>query len=87
MGGELVVVGAGELRDEFFELRGSFQVDKHAAFDADEVMMMGFEGVCELVALFEADLHDIDDTEFRKELERPVDARTLCELARFENLL
>lgn len=74
-------MGAGELRDEFFELRGSFQVDEHAAFDTDEVVVMRFEGVCELVALFEADLHDIDNAKFRKELERPVDAGSFGKLA------
>ena len=48
---------------------------------------MRFEGVCELVALFEADLHDIDDTELREELECPVDARALGELAGAKDFL
>lgn len=87
MGGEFVVVGAREFVDESFETGGAFKVYELAALEAYKVVVMCFEGLSELVTLFEANLNNVDDTEFCKELERPVNARTLCKLARFENLL
>lgn len=84
--GELVVVGAREFVYEPFKARCSLKINEFAAFDADEVVMMGVEGLSELVALFKADLNHVYDTELRKELQRAVDARALSELAGFDNL-
>ncbi len=85
--GELVVVGACELVDEPFKTWGTLQVNKLPALETDKVVVMGFEGFCELVALLEADLNDIDYAKFREELEGPVNARALRELACFEDFL
>lgn len=82
--GELVVVGAGEFVDESFEARSSLEIDELPTFEADKVVMMGFKGLSKLVALFEADLNHVDDTELGKELQGPIDACTLGELARFD---
>lgn len=85
--GEFIVVGARELIDEPFKTWGTLQVNKLPTLETDKVVVMGFEGLCELVALFEANLNNIDDAKFREELEGPVDARTFRELACFEDFL
>lgn len=87
MGGEGVVVGGGEFGNKLFQFWGSLEVDKCAAFDTYEVVMMGFERLSELVALLEADLNDIDDTEFCEELERAVDAGAFGEPTGAEDFL
>lgn len=60
MSGEFVVVSVGELVDELFEPGCTFKVDELTAFDTDEVVMMRPEGLSELVALFEADLDNLN---------------------------
>lgn len=85
VGGEFVVVGAGEFVDEAFEPRGALEVYELAAFDTDQVVMMRFERLSELVALFKADLEDVNDAHLAKELKRTVDARTFSEVAGFDN--
>lgn len=87
MRGECVIVSAGKFAHEFFESRCAFKVYQRTAFDANEVMVVCFEGFCELVALFEADLNDIDDTKFCEELECAVNARALGELAGAQDFL
>jgi hypothetical protein len=79
--GELVVVGTSEFVHKLFKTWRAFEVNEFPAFDTDKVMMVCFERLSELVALFETDLNDVNDTEFGKELQRPVDARALGELA------
>lgn len=81
VGGELVVVSARELVHKLFEAWRAFEVYEFPAFDTHEMVMMRLERFCELIALLEADLDDIDDTEFSKELQRPVDTGALGELA------
>lgn len=83
VGGELEVMSVRQFRDKLFQARRPFKVDKRAAFDADEVMMVGLEGLSKLVALFKPHLNQIDDAVFRKELQRSIDACTFGKLARF----
>lgn len=83
--GEFVVMGAGEFVDETFKPRGALEVYEFAAFDADQVVMMRFERLSELVTLFKADLEDVDDAHLAEELKRAVDACAFREVAGFDN--
>ena len=87
MRGELVVVGACELVDKPFEAWRTLEVYQLPALYADEVVVMRFERVCELITLFESNLNDIDDSELRKQLESAVNTGALGELAGTQNLL
>lgn len=87
MSGQGVAVCGSELIDDFFEAWCALEVDEFAAFNTHKVVMMGFKGLCELVALFEADLNDIDDTKFREELERAVDAGPFGKFAGADDFL
>lgn len=78
---------ACELVDEFFQARRPFEVYEFPALYTDKVVVMCFEGLCELVALFKANLDNVDDSEFREELQSAVDAGALGELAGTQNLL
>lgn len=87
MGGELVAVTVGEFSDELFKPRCSLEIDKLAAADAHQVVMMGFERFGQLVPLFEADLNDVDDAEFSKKLQGSIHAGALGKLAGADDFL
>jgi hypothetical protein len=81
MGGQFIIVHGRQFSKDFFETRRAFKIYQGATFYTDKMVVMLFERVCELVTLLEPYLHDINDAEFRKKLQRAVDACTLGELA------
>lgn len=85
--GEFVVVSTGEFIDELFKSRCTLKINKFTALDTNQVVMMCSERFSELIALFEADLNNIDYLELGEKLECAVDACALGEFTCPEDFL